>query len=111
MRFRRSVSRAGSCGRSGASPRRSVVVRVRRRAGANQRWLLPGCRFEQHWLLIDDTLADVESDYTDVPLHHIPTSVAVLLLLLINAYQAFDEFFSLLDNSSFARRCWSTCQQ
>ena len=32
-----------------------------------------------------------------------PTSVAVLLLLLINAYQAFDEFFNLLGNSSFAR--------
>jgi multiple sugar transport system permease protein len=31
------------------------------------------------------------------------TSVAVLLLLLINAYQAFDEFFNLLGNSSFAR--------
>jgi hypothetical protein len=31
------------------------------------------------------------------------TSVAVLLLLLINAYLAFDEFFNLLDNSSFAR--------
>ena len=31
------------------------------------------------------------------------TSVAVLLLLLINAYRAFDEFFNLLDNSSFAR--------
>jgi multiple sugar transport system permease protein len=27
----------------------------------------------------------------------------VLLLLLINAYQAFDEFFNLLGNSSFAR--------
>ena len=27
----------------------------------------------------------------------------MLLLLLINAYQAFDEFFNLLDNSSFAR--------
>ncbi len=31
------------------------------------------------------------------------TSVAVLLLLLIAAYQAFDEFFNLLGNSSFAR--------
>lgn len=31
------------------------------------------------------------------------TSVAVSLLLLINAYQAFDEFFNLLGNSSFAR--------
>jgi multiple sugar transport system permease protein len=31
------------------------------------------------------------------------TSVAVLLLLLINAYQAFDEFFNLVGNSSFAR--------
>ena len=31
------------------------------------------------------------------------TSVAVLLLLLIDAYQAFDEFFNLLGNSSFAR--------
>lgn len=31
------------------------------------------------------------------------TSVAVLLLLFIAAYQAFDEFFSLLGNSSFAR--------
>ena len=31
------------------------------------------------------------------------TSVAVLLLLLITAYQAFDEFFNLLGNSSFAR--------
>jgi multiple sugar transport system permease protein len=31
------------------------------------------------------------------------TSVAVLLLLFIAAYQAFDEFFNLLGNSSFAR--------
>ena len=31
------------------------------------------------------------------------TSVAVLLLLLIAAYQAFDEFFNLVGNSSFAR--------
>jgi hypothetical protein len=57
----RSVSRAGSCSRSGASPRRSVVVRVRRR----QPKVVAGCRFEQHWLLIDDILADVKSDYTD----------------------------------------------
>jgi hypothetical protein len=27
--------------------------------------VVPGCRFEQHWLLIDDILADVRSDYTD----------------------------------------------
>jgi len=31
------------------------------------------------------------------------TSVAVLLLLFIAAYQAFDEFFNLVGNSSFAR--------
>jgi len=31
------------------------------------------------------------------------TSVAVLLLLFIAAYQAFDEFYNLLGNSSFAR--------
>ena len=31
------------------------------------------------------------------------TSVAVLLLLLINAFQAFDEFYNLLGNSSYAR--------
>ena len=31
------------------------------------------------------------------------TSVAVLLLLLIAAYQAFDEFFNLLGNAPFAR--------
>jgi hypothetical protein len=39
------------------------------------------------------------------------TSVAVWLLLLINAYQAFDEFFNLLDNSSFARPLLVYCQQ
>ena len=37
------------------------------------------------------------------------TSVAVLLLLLITAYQAFDEFFNLLGNSSSPGRRWSTC--
>lgn len=31
------------------------------------------------------------------------TSVAVLLLLLINAYQAFDEFYNLIGNQNFAR--------
>jgi multiple sugar transport system permease protein len=31
------------------------------------------------------------------------TSVAVLLLLFINAFQAFDEFFNLMGNSSLAR--------
>ena len=35
------------------------------------------------------------------------TSVAVLLLLLINAYQAFDEFFNLLGNSRSPARRWS----
>jgi hypothetical protein len=34
----------------GASPRRSVVIRVRRRAGANQGWLAPRLPFEQHWI-------------------------------------------------------------
>lgn len=31
------------------------------------------------------------------------TSVAVLLLLLINAYQAFDEFYNLIGNQNYAR--------
>ncbi len=46
-----SVSRAGFCSRSRASPRRSVIVRVRRRA--NQGSLTPRLPFEQDWLLID----------------------------------------------------------
>src|SRR5215216_1782713 len=47
-----SVSRAGSCSRSRASPRRSVVV-WSGGAGAHHEWLTPRLAFEQHWLLID----------------------------------------------------------
>ena len=42
-----------------------------------------------------------------------PTSIAVLLLSLIAAYQAFDEFYNLLGNArgypTSAGRRWSTC--
>ncbi|MBO0812235.1 MAG: sugar ABC transporter permease [Microlunatus sp.] len=40
--------------------------------------------------------------YITMPLLR-PTAVAVLLLCLIAAYQAFDEFYNLLGNSEFAR--------
>jgi hypothetical protein len=76
----RSVSRArGSCTRSRASPRRSVVGRVRRRAGANQTWLTPATSAEFGTRLLSDQLSDYRVDDLYIQAHlHGPSSRLVL---------------------------------